>query len=132
MLNEVETARLLRELRRESERGADGNVCGWEGEGDRERRPGAARVGMFARDGAEGDVKPRREERFGAVNCDCWCTAVFTWPFKLGYRGFVPVRSRKEWVEGACDKVRPSEGEALEASKRTRFEGEAGNGKDEG
>lgn len=92
----------LRELERESERGAEGNACGFEGDGERERRVGATRLDVFARDGVEGEVKPLRTDLPGAFSCDCGRTALFTCPFRLGYRGLeLPVRSRNEWA-AAC------------------------------
>jgi hypothetical protein len=59
MLLDGEMSRFF-ELLRESERGTDGNALVCDGEGDLERRLGVARLGLFAREGADGDVNPRR------------------------------------------------------------------------
>ena len=48
---------MFRELFRDNVRGADGNLCEFEGEGEREERFGADRP-MLLRVGADGDVKP--------------------------------------------------------------------------
>jgi hypothetical protein len=90
-----DTSRVRDELFRERVRGAEVYDCDFAGEGVRDRRVGAARV---AREGAEGDEKPRLLLCFpGACSCDCEREALLTWPLRLGYRGFEPpVRSRKE------------------------------------
>lgn len=87
----------VRELFRESVRGAE--VCVLEGEGDREERRGAARV-MVCKEGADGDVKPLRI--FPGASCCgcCWRTAWLTGPLRLGYCGFLAVRSRNECCAG--------------------------------
>lgn len=61
----------FRELFRDSVRGAAGKVRLCEGEGERERRAGAARLVILASDGAEGEVKPLFSCFPGACSCDC-------------------------------------------------------------
>lgn len=88
MLGEGETSR-LRELLRERVRDdEEGILGGFDGEGDRERRPGAARLAMLvmlASEGAEGEVNPRLIWRPPACRWEfCWRTALLTWPLRLG------------------------------------------------
>lgn len=105
-----ETSRFL-ELLRERERGADENTgeCRFEGEGERDCRPLLGMV--LLREGAEGDVSPRRiDDLVGALKPGCCCCVVrttpLTWPFRLGYRGLaLAVRSRNE-CEGGCGVLR--------------------------
>tara|TARA_R110002003_G_scaffold97_37_gene8051 strand:+ start:138 stop:482 length:345 start_codon:yes stop_codon:yes gene_type:complete len=75
-LNEGEgSTSMLRELLRERVRGDEGNLCVFEGDGDREDLLGAARL-MLVRDGADGDVKPLLSGFPGAASCACClCTA---------------------------------------------------------
>jgi hypothetical protein len=123
------------ELLRDSVCDADGAVCIFDGDGEREDRFGAERL-MLVSVGAEGDVKPLRICFPGAASCVCWCrcTALLTCPLRLGYLGFaVPVKSRNEWCAGCgCDKLRPFGGNALGASKTMRLEEFAGMGKEDG
>jgi hypothetical protein len=115
----------LRELERERERDVEGKACGFEGEGERERRVGAARD-KFASEGAEGEVNPRLTDLPGAFSCDCDLTALLIWPFRLGYRGLeLPVRSRNEWA-AACGWELLRWAEGRDASNTTRLDGDAG------
>jgi hypothetical protein len=63
----------VRELFRESVRGAE--VCVLEGDGDRDERRGAARL-MVCNEGADGDVNPRLI--FPGLNCGGGCCRT-TW-----------------------------------------------------
>jgi hypothetical protein len=122
---EGETSR-FRELFRERLRGADVKLGGFAGEGERERRAGAVRL---ARDGADGDVKPRLSCFPGACSCDCDREALFTCVFRLGYRGFEPpVRSRNECC-AACGELREPNDELREPSKSRRLGEGRGMGK---
>jgi hypothetical protein len=132
---EGSTSRVFRELFRESVRGAEANLCGFEGDGDRDVRLGAERL-MLVSDGADGDEKPLLSCLPGAASCVCCvCRAWFICPFGAGYARdlAVLVRSRAEWCVGCgCDRLRPLEGKGLEASKTTRFDAARGIGKDAG
>lgn len=126
---------MFRELRLESVREAAGPECALEGEGDRDER-WRADSDMVVSEGTDGDVKPGLSCLPGAASCACWrWTAWWTWPCRLGYRGFaVPVRSRNVWWTGCgctCDRLR-AEREAFGASKTMRLEGLTGTGKDAG
>jgi hypothetical protein len=121
----------LRELERETERGAEENACDFEGEGEREDRVGRA-GDKFASEGVDGEVNPLLTDLPGAFSCDCGLTALLTWPFRLGYRGLeLLVRSRNEWAAG-CGCELPRWLEDRDASNSTRLEGDVGMWKDEG
>lgn len=76
------------------------------GDGDRERRNGACRLVMFAREGADGDEKPLRSCFPGAWSCGPARKLWLVWIFMADGRDLDPfVRSRNEW-DGACGMLR--------------------------
>lgn len=121
----------FRELLRDNVRGPEADLCVFEGDGEREERWGAARLRLES-EGTEGEVKPLLACLPGAESWACWRMAWLTWPLRLGYFCLVaPVRSRKEWAECECGRLLV-DSEARGASKRTRLDGLAGTGKEEG
>lgn len=125
---EGKTSNVL-ELFLESVRGAE--VCALEGDGDRDERRGAARF-MVCNDGADGDTNPLLI--FPGASCCGGCrTAWLTGPFRLGYCGFLPVKSRKEcWAgceSGVLRMLESDDDEMLRASYTTRWSGLVGMGK---
>lgn len=111
-----ETSR-FRELLRDRERcEEDEEGSGLFGEGDLERRTGACRLVMFAREGADGEEKPLRICFPGACSWGPARKLLLVWIFMAAGRGLEPfVRSRNE-CGAACGMLRERE-----ASKSTRF-----------